>query len=116
MPISYDYAQLKGFNFKGGMKVIPEFVGLLLALSIYTGAFIAEIVRAGILAVNSGQTEAANALGLRNGPTLRLVIIPQAMRVIIPAIDQPVSQPDQKLLFGRCYRLSGYRVCWWYGS
>nr|WP_321457162.1 amino acid ABC transporter permease [uncultured Cohaesibacter sp.] len=86
MPISYDYAQLKGFNFKGGMKVIPEFVGLLLALSIYTGAFIAEIVRAGILAVNSGQTEAANALGLRNGPTLRLVIIPQAMRVIIPPL------------------------------
>ena len=86
MPISYDYAQLKGFNFKGGMKVIPEFVGLLLALTIYTGAFIAEIVRAGILAVNHGQTEAAHALGLRNGPTLRLVIIPQAMRVIIPPL------------------------------
>ncbi|WP_119309611.1 amino acid ABC transporter permease [Cohaesibacter haloalkalitolerans] len=85
-PISYDYAELKGFNYKGGMKVIPEFVGLTLALTIYTGAFIAEIVRAGILAVNHGQTEAAHALGLRNGPTLRLVIIPQAMRVIIPPL------------------------------
>ncbi|WP_316859446.1 amino acid ABC transporter permease [uncultured Cohaesibacter sp.] len=86
MPISYDYAELKGFNFKGGMKVIPEFIGLLLALTIYTGAFIAEIVRAGILAVNHGQTEASHALGLRQGPTLRLVIIPQAMRVIIPPL------------------------------
>ena len=86
MPISYDYAALKGFNFKGGMKVIPEFIGLLLALTIYTGAFIAEIVRAGILAVNHGQTEAAHALGLRQGPTLRLVVIPQAMRVIIPPL------------------------------
>ena len=86
MPVSYDYAALKGFNYKGGMKVIPEFVGLTLALTIYTGAFIAEIVRAGILAVNHGQTEAAHALGLRNGPTLRLVIIPQAMRVIIPPL------------------------------
>nr|WP_321464050.1 amino acid ABC transporter permease [uncultured Cohaesibacter sp.] len=86
MPISYEYAELKGFNYKGGMKVIPEFVGLTLALTIYTGAFIAEIVRAGILAVNHGQTEAAHALGLRNGPTLRLVIIPQAMRVIIPPL------------------------------
>ena len=86
MPVSYDYAALKGFNFKGGMKVIPEFVGLLLALAIYTGAFIAEIVRAGILAVNYGQTEAAHALGLRDGPTLRLVIIPQALRVIIPPL------------------------------
>nr|WP_321444651.1 amino acid ABC transporter permease [uncultured Cohaesibacter sp.] len=86
MPITYDLPALKGFNFAGGMKVIPEFVGLLLALTIYTGAFIAEIVRAGILAVSHGQTEAASALGLRPGPTLRLIIVPQAMRVIIPPL------------------------------
>ena len=86
MPVSFDLPALKGFNFKGGMKVIPEFVGLLLALTIYTAAFIAEIVRAGILAVSHGQTEAAYAVGLRPGPTLRLVIIPQALRVIIPPL------------------------------
>ena len=86
MPVTYDLPALKGFNFRGGMKVIPEFVGLLLALTIYTGAFIAEIVRAGILAVNHGQTEASYALGLKPGHTLRLVIIPQAMRVIIPPL------------------------------
>lgn len=68
------------------MQVYPEFVALLLGLSTYTAGFIAEIVRAGILAVSRGQTEAAHALGLRNGPTLKLVIIPQAMRVIIPPL------------------------------
>lgn len=77
--------ELKGFNFKGGFVVIPELAALLLALSVYTAAFIAEAVRSGILAVSHGQTEAAYALGLRPGPTLRLVIIPQALRVIIPS-------------------------------
>ncbi|MCV6574115.1 MAG: amino acid ABC transporter permease [Cohaesibacter sp.] len=86
MPVTFDHPVKTKFSLKGGMRVIPEFVGLLLALTIYTGAFIAEIVRAGILAVSHGQTEAAHALGLRNGPTLRLVIIPQAMRVIIPPL------------------------------
>ena len=86
MPVTLDYPELKGFNFVGGAKVIPEFVGLLLALTIYTASFIAEIVRAGIMAVSHGQTEAARSLGLRPGPTLRLVIIPQAMRVIIPPL------------------------------
>ncbi|MCT8973117.1 amino acid ABC transporter permease [Microbaculum marinisediminis] len=85
-PVGVDYPALKGFNFVGGVKVTPEFMALLLALSIYTASFIAEIVRAGILAVSHGQTEAAHALGIRNGPTLRLVIIPQAMRVIIPPL------------------------------
>lgn len=85
-PITFDYPSLGGFNFKGGTTVIPEFMALLLALSIYTGSFIAEVVRAGIQAVSHGQTEAAGALGLRPGPTLRLVIIPQAMRVIIPPL------------------------------
>lgn len=85
-PLSWDYPALKGFNFSGGLTVIPELVALTLALSIYTAAFIAEIVRSGIQAVSHGQTEAAYALGLRPGTTLRLVIIPQAMRVIIPQL------------------------------
>ncbi len=85
-PIHWDLPVLKGFNFEGGMTMIPEFVALLAALSTYTAAFIAEIVRAGILAVSHGQTEAAYALGLRPGPTLRLVVIPQALRVIIPPL------------------------------
>lgn len=85
-PVGVEKPELRGFNFVGGLRVIPEFVSLLLALSIYTGGFIAEIVRSGILAVSKGQTEAAHSLGLRNGPTLRLVIIPQAMRVIVPPL------------------------------
>lgn len=86
MPMSLDYPALKGFNFQGGIRVIPELMALWWALSLYTAAFIAEIVRAGILAVSHGQTEAAHALGMRNGPTLRLIVIPQAMRVIIPPL------------------------------
>ncbi len=77
---------LQGFGFKGGWSLIPEFVSLLLALSIYTAAFIAENVRSGILAVSKGQTEAARALGLKPTPILRLVIVPQALRVIIPPL------------------------------
>ena len=78
--------ELKGFNFAGGMVVLPEFVAILLALSIYTAAFIAEIVRAGVQAVSHGQTEAASALGLRPGQVTRLVILPQALRVIVPPL------------------------------
>lgn len=78
--------ELRGFNFAGGMNVSNAFVVLWLALSIYTGAFIAEIVRAGILAVPRGQTEAAHALGLRPRRTLSLVILPQALRVIVPPL------------------------------
>lgn len=85
-PIAFQYPELQRFGPRGGMRVYPEFIGLLLALTFYTAAFIAEIVRAGIMAVSHGQTEAANALGLRNGPTLRLVVVPQAMRVIIPPL------------------------------
>jgi general L-amino acid transport system permease protein len=84
--VTFDEPALRGFNFQGGMRIIPEFVALLLALVTYTAGFIAEIVRAGILAVSHGQTEAAHSLGLKNGPTLRLVVIPQAMRVIIPPL------------------------------
>ena len=85
-PLTWEIPVLKGFNFRGGTTLIPEFVALTLALSMYTAAFIAEVVRGGILAVSHGQTEAAYALGLRRGPTLRLVIIPQALRVIIPPL------------------------------
>jgi general L-amino acid transport system permease protein len=77
---------LTGFSFEGGAVLIPEFVGLVLGLSLYTGAYIAENVRSGILAVDKGQREAAAALGLSPGRTLRLVILPQAMRVIVPPL------------------------------
>src|SRR5262245_59556200 len=84
--ISFEKPELRGFNFAGGVRVIPEFVALLVALVTYTAAFIAEIVRAGILAVARGQTEAAYSLGLRPGQALRFVVIPQALRVIIPPL------------------------------
>ena len=83
-PLQWEMPQLKGFNFRGGVTVIPELAALLVALTVYTASLIAEIVRSGIQSVSHGQTEAAHALGLRPGKTLRLVIIPQAMRVIIP--------------------------------
>ena len=85
-PLNWDYPKLSGFNFTGGITIIPELLALLLALTIYTGTFIAEIVRAGIMSVDHGQTEASLALGLTNGQTIRLIIIPQAMRVIIPPL------------------------------
>jgi general L-amino acid transport system permease protein len=86
MPVSIEYPELKGFNFRGGISILPELAALLIALSIYTASFIAEIVRSGINAVNHGQTEASLALGLPRSKTLRLVVIPQAMRIIIPPL------------------------------
>jgi len=86
-PIAWDIPELKGFNYKGGMVIRPEFLALWFALSLYTAAFIAEIVRAGILAVNHGQTEASMALGLPRNRTLNLVVIPQALRVIVPPLS-----------------------------
>jgi general L-amino acid transport system permease protein len=85
-PLTFEYPELKGFNFQGGMVLQPEFTALLLGLSIYTASFIAEIVRSGIQGVTKGQKEAALALGLSNGQMLRLVVIPQAMRIIIPPL------------------------------
>ncbi len=85
-PISLDYPALKGFNFQGGMGLRGSLIALWFALAIYTGAFIAENVRAGILAVSKGQTEAAAALGLRPGRIMNLVVLPQALRVIIPPL------------------------------
>ena len=85
-PIHFEKPELRGFNFVGGVRLLPEFVALLVALSTYTAAYIAEIVRAGVLAVPRGQSEAAVALGLRRGLALRLVIVPQALRVIVPPL------------------------------
>lgn len=85
-PLHFDYPELKGFNFQGGSVLQPEFVALLAGLSLYTAAFIAEVVRAGILGVHKGQKEASAALGLTPGQSLRLVIIPQAMRIVIPPL------------------------------
>jgi general L-amino acid transport system permease protein len=85
-PLVKTVPELGRFNFEGGLALTPEFTALLTGLVIYTGAFIAEVVRAGILAVSRGQFEAARALGLTGMQVLRLVIFPQAMRVIIPPL------------------------------
>lgn len=84
--ITFEVPELQRFNFTGGLQLPPEFVALVFGLSVYTAAFIAENVRGGIQAVNHGQTEAAQSLGLKDGDRLRLVIIPQAMRVIVPPL------------------------------
>jgi general L-amino acid transport system permease protein len=86
LPLSLEVPRLQGFNFVGGVRMIPEFLALLIALTTYTAAFIAEVVRAGILAVPRGQIEAAAALGLRQGQVLRFVLIPQALRIIVPPL------------------------------
>lgn len=83
-PFTWDKPALRGFNFTGGGSLSPEFMALLVGLVTYSAAFIAEIVRAGILAVSTGQWEAAGALGISRGQTLRLIVLPQALRVIIP--------------------------------
>jgi general L-amino acid transport system permease protein len=85
-PLSLEIPHLKGFNFSGGLRVVPEFVALTLALSTYTAAFIAENVRAGIQSVQKGQMEAGASLGFSHGKTLRLIVVPQAMRVILPPL------------------------------
>ncbi len=86
MPVTFDAPILGTFNLQGGMDIKPEFLSLYLALSFYTASFIAEIVRAGIIGVSRGQTEAASALGLKPNHTLRLVVVPQALRIIIPPL------------------------------
>jgi general L-amino acid transport system permease protein len=85
-PVTFEVPELKGFNFSGGSRIIPEFVALTVALSTYTAAFIAEIVRAGIQSVHEGQMEAGSSLGLQRGSVLRLIVVPQAMRVILPPL------------------------------
>ena len=85
-PINWDIPERTRFNFRGGFNVTPELLALWIALATYTGAFISEIVRAGILSVSTGQSEAALSLGLRKNQTMRLIVIPQALRVIIPPL------------------------------
>ena len=85
-PISLEYPELKGFNFQGGITLRGSLIALWFALAIYTGAFIAENVRAGIQAVSKGQSEAAASLGLRPGRIMNLVVLPQALRIIIPPL------------------------------
>jgi general L-amino acid transport system permease protein len=85
-PVEFAYPEKGRFNIRGGMEVLPEFIALLIGLTTYTAAFIAEVVRAGLQSVPRGQAEAAYSLGLRPGPALRLVVVPQAMRVIIPPL------------------------------
>jgi general L-amino acid transport system permease protein len=85
-PLTFEIPVLKGFNFVGGMVIHPELIAMVLGLSLYTATFIAETVRAGILAVSVGQSEAAFSLGLQPGQTMRLIVVPQAMRVIIPPL------------------------------
>ena len=85
-PTALDRPALHGFNFSGGSPLSPEYAALLIGLVVYTAAYIAEVVRSGLLAVSHGQTEAATALGLSRGQTLRLIVLPQALRVIIPPL------------------------------
>ena len=85
-PFAFDIARLSGFNLRGGLQIIPEMAALVFGLVTFTAAFIAEIVRAGVLAVPVGQSEAAGALGLHRGLSMRLVVIPQAMRLITPPL------------------------------
>jgi general L-amino acid transport system permease protein len=111
-PRSWDVPALAGFNFKGGMTVIPEFVAMAIALSLYGASYIAEIVRAGVRAVASGQIDAAHALGLRRGAINRMIVIPQALRVILPplgtqyivllknsSLAAAIAYPDLMLVF-----------------
>ena len=116
IPLSFENPNLGRFNVRGGLEILPEFAALLIALSIYTAAFIAEVVRAGVLAVSAGQIEAAQALGLRSRTTLRLIVVPQAMRVIVPPLTSQylnltknsslavaIGYPDLVQVFtGRC--------------
>ena len=87
IPFFLEYPEFKGFNFRGGINLIPEFMALAVALSIYTGAFIAEAVRAGIQSVPKGQTEAARSIGLKESKIMSLIIVPQSMRVIAPMLN-----------------------------
>ena len=97
-PTDVSYPALKGFNFRGGASMSPEFLALLTGLTLYTGAFIAEIVRGGIASVPWGQTEAAVALGLRQSWIMRLILLPQALRVIIPPLNKPVFELGEELV------------------
>ena len=100
LAVGWDLPVLRGFNYRGGFVLVPEFVALFAALSTYTAAFIAEIVRGGIVAVAKGQREAAYALGLRPSQSLRLVVLPQAMRVMIPPMTSQYLNVLKNSSFG----------------
>ena len=109
-PTAVEVPVLHGFNFQGGGTVSPEFFALLLGLVLYTATYIAEIVRSGIQAVALGQWEAAGALGLRRGAVLRRIVLPQALRVIMPPMTSQYPQSDQEHLAGGGHRLPGRGV------
>jgi general L-amino acid transport system permease protein len=122
-PFAFEYPEIGRFNVRGGAELLPEFVALLLGLSIYTAAFIAEVVRAGVKSVSPGQAEAAQALGLRRMQTLRLIVVPQAMRVIIPPLTNQylnltknsslavaIGYPDLVQIAGTVLNISGQAV------
>jgi general L-amino acid transport system permease protein len=122
-PLAFEYPEIGRFNVRGGTELLPEFVALLLGLSIYTAAFIAEVVRAGLNSVSRGQIEAAQALGLGRMQTLRLIVIPQAMRVIIPPLTNQylnltknsslavaIGYPDLVQVAGTVLNISGQAV------
>ena len=109
-PTAMSVPVLRGFNFQGGQNVSPEFTALLLGLVLYTAAFVAEVVRAGIQSVSKGQTEAAMSIGLKSSQVLNLVILPQASKGDHTAVDQSDVEPDQKQLPGRGHRLSRFCV------
>src|SRR4029077_11360369 len=100
MMTGWDVPTLRGFNYRGGFVLVPEFVALFAALSTYTAGFIAEVVRGGILSVRQGQIDAARALGLTQGRVIRLVVIPQAMPVIIPPITSQYLNLVKNSSFG----------------
>ena len=110
-PLSFDYPALKGFNFKGGMVIRPEFIAMFLALTIYTAAFISETVRSGILSVTKGQREASASLGLKKSWIMRLIIIPQALRVIVPPLTSQYLKFNKKLIIRDCCWIC--RSCSW---
>ena len=85
-PLRLDMPVVQGFDFRGGAAITPEFAALIVGLTVYAGAFVAEIVRAGVLAVPHGQAETAASLGLRRAPATRLIILPQALRIIVPPL------------------------------
>ena len=105
MPLEFDSPVLKGFNFKGGMVIRPEFLGMLFGLSIYTAAFISETVRSGIISVSKGQREASQALGLKSNFVMRLIIIPQALKSYHSTSYLSIFKFNKKLLTWNCNRL-----------
>ena len=103
--IAWSIPQLQGFNFHGGIAILPELLALTVGLSIYSAAFIAEIIRGGIQAVSRGQTDAAMS-GLTPWQTSRLIVIPLALRVIVPPLVPTTSSFSEKLIVRHCDRIS----------